>query len=565
MDFDTSLLVDEVWDARRDSRHEPSVTNIPLHYERAKALCLSRGLTVDDIAELTPRFWDFHFDPISSRDMTAFVIATIHLNLCVGTIARFSRERPDLMATLEELVTFKACGEFMLTEVGHGLDARNLETTATMEADGSFTLNTPNAGAAKAMPPSSPLAGMARVAVVFARLIVGGDDRGVKPFVVRINDARGMCDGVVSRVLPVRAGTKPLDHSITTFHNVRLQPETLLGSASRGNNEREEFLAHIWRVSVGTLSLSIMGVSAIRVAGCIAALYSQRRLVGDRNRLPIMQFSTQQRPILEALAHGEVLHVYAKWSVGEFMNQNHNADVRRGIATVFKVLVVRSSRLLHELAERCGWQGLYAHNQISELASTFQGNSVAEGDTLVISIRLASELLVNRYGLPQPTDPTGSLAMYEAGMIEEVARDKNLALGASGSLRGTAYNNSVLPRCRAMVEAIGQRMAYEAAQAQGNIAPEVLDVFEKSCIQKDPSWFVENDYGTRSALRDDENRAYSNLLPLLPTLMERANAKDYITAPLVEEGDMEDFIKTLPAFGARTDDVVAERAPKSRL
>ncbi|KXH59544.1 hypothetical protein CNYM01_14322, partial [Colletotrichum nymphaeae SA-01] len=191
MDFDTSLLVDEVWDARRDSRHEPSITNIPLHYERAKALCLSRGLTVDDIAELTPRFWDFHFDPISSRDMTAFVIATIHLNLCVGTIARFSRERPDLMATLEELLAFKACGEFMLTEVGHGLDARNLETTATMEADGSFTLNTPNAGAAKAMPPSSPLAGMARVAVVFARLIVGGNDRGVKPFVVRINHARG--------------------------------------------------------------------------------------------------------------------------------------------------------------------------------------------------------------------------------------------------------------------------------------------------------------------------------------------------------------------------------------
>ncbi|KAK1657033.1 putative acyl-CoA oxidase [Colletotrichum godetiae] len=172
---------------------------------------------------------------------------------------------------------------------------------------------------------------------------------------------------------------------------------------------------------------------------------------------------------------------------------------------------------------------------------------------------------MNRYGLPEPTNPTGSLAMYEAGMLEEVARDKNLALGVSGSLRGTTYNNSVLPRCRAMVEAIGQRMAYEAAQAQGNIAPEVIDVFEKSCIQKDPSWFVEHGYGTRSALRDNENGAYSNLLPLLPTLVERANAEVYITAPLVEEGAMEDFIKALPAFGAGTDDVIVEQAPKSRL
>ncbi|KAK2051143.1 putative acyl-CoA oxidase [Colletotrichum caudatum] len=497
--------------------------------------------------------------------MTAFIIATIHLNLCVGTISMFARERTDLQALLDELLTFRACGQFMLTEVGHGLDARNLETTATMETDGSFILNTPTAGAAKAMPPTSPLAGMSRVAVVFARLVVGGDDRGVKPFVVQINDSRGMCDGIVSSVLPVRPGTKPLDHSITTFRNVRLQPAALLGSTSRADNERDAFLAQIWRVSVGTLSLSIMGVSAIRVAGCIAAAYSRRRLVGDVKRLPIMQFSTQQRPILKALAHGEVLHAYARWSVGEFMNPRRNADVRRGIATVFKALVMRSSRLLSELTERCGWQGLYAHNQISELASTFQGNSVAEGDTLVISIRLASELLTNKYRLPRATIPTGPLALYENGLIEEVMGQMKPASGSPGSLRSTSYNHSVLPRCRTIVEAIGQRMAYEAAQAQDGIAPEVLDLFEKSCIQEDPSWFVEHGSGTRSALQNSEDKAYCNLLPLLPSLVERANATAYITAPLIEERAMEEFIKGLPSFGASEDNATAGRTPKSRL
>ncbi|GKT52014.1 acyl-coenzyme A oxidase 2, peroxisomal [Colletotrichum spaethianum] len=483
---------------------------------------------------------------VAARDMTAFVIATIHLNLCVGTIARFSRQRPDLKATLDDLLSFRACGEFMLTEVDHGLDARNLETTATMESDGSFILDTPTAGAAKAMPPTSPLAGIARVAVVFARLIVDGDDRGVKPFVVRISDVGGMCAGVVSRVLPVRPGTKPLDHSITTFRHVRLRPGALLGSALRADNAREDFLAQIWRVSVGTLSLSIMGVSAIRVAGCIAAMYSQRRLVGDVQKLPILQFSTQQRPILKALAHGEVLHAYALWSVGEFMNPKHDVDVRRGIATVFKALVVRSSRLLSELAERCGWQGLYAYNQISELASTFQGNSVAEGDTLA-------------------ADPTLPLALYEKGMFEEAAGKITLASGASGSLRGTFYNNSILPRCRTMVEAIGQRMAHEAAQAQGDIAPQVLDLFEKSCIQEDLSWFVEHGHGTRSRLWDDEEQAYRNLLPLLPSLVERANARAYITAPLVDGTAMKGFIRALPAFGNSEDDVLAERVLKSRL
>lgn len=40
-------------------------------------------------------------------------------------------------------------GQFMLTEVGHGLNARNLETTATMLPNGGFELHTPHERAAK--------------------------------------------------------------------------------------------------------------------------------------------------------------------------------------------------------------------------------------------------------------------------------------------------------------------------------------------------------------------------------------------------------------------------------
>lgn len=57
-----------------------------------------------------------------------------------------------------------------------------------------------------------------------------------------------------------------------------------------------------------------MGVSALKVAGCITAMYSQRRQVrvGNHGRVvPIMSFSTQ-RPILKELAFGEVLRAYAE-------------------------------------------------------------------------------------------------------------------------------------------------------------------------------------------------------------------------------------------------------------
>lgn len=50
------------------------------------------------------------------------------------------------------MLTFERCvdrGQYCLTEVGHGLDAFHLETTATLLPNGDFELNTPSERAAK--------------------------------------------------------------------------------------------------------------------------------------------------------------------------------------------------------------------------------------------------------------------------------------------------------------------------------------------------------------------------------------------------------------------------------
>ena len=51
------------------------------------------------------------------------------------------------------------------------------------------------------MPPTVP-AGLPCVAVVFAKLIVGGEDRGHRPFVVPLNDGKQMCAGITSKCVP---------------------------------------------------------------------------------------------------------------------------------------------------------------------------------------------------------------------------------------------------------------------------------------------------------------------------------------------------------------------------
>jgi acyl-CoA oxidase len=48
------------------------------------------------------------------------------------------------------------------------------------------------------MPPTIP-AGTPCVAIVWARLKVGTEDRGIRPFIVPLNDGHNMCPGVVAK------------------------------------------------------------------------------------------------------------------------------------------------------------------------------------------------------------------------------------------------------------------------------------------------------------------------------------------------------------------------------
>lgn len=307
----------------------------------------------------------------------------------MGTIASYPDPHPALASILDELQRFESVGEFMLTEVGHGLDARNIETTAILNEDGSFDLHTPTSSAAKIMPPTTPHAKMPRLAVVFAQLIANGEKRGIRPFIVRINTADAMAPGVVSRILPQRPGAKMVDHAVTTFHHVQLESWALLGGLDVSGDTRKDFFRHIHRVTVGTLSLSMTHIPVLRLSAYILGRYSQRRKVAGvtpTERIPIISFSTQYTPIITALTFASVLEAFSRELCQIFATKD--SRVRSGLACVFKQLASSAGEgLTSEMVDRCGWQGLYSHNQIIELALSVRGNSIAEGDRLVLSIR----------------------------------------------------------------------------------------------------------------------------------------------------------------------------------
>ena len=107
-------------------RKRPNVTReeaFKLSYERVRALGqhyglpfshpnedavlrISEGFNIDDILELTPRFWDMHKDGIMLNDIGAHAMLSIQYNLVVGTIAPYTHQHPDIDILLQKLMDF---------------------------------------------------------------------------------------------------------------------------------------------------------------------------------------------------------------------------------------------------------------------------------------------------------------------------------------------------------------------------------------------------------------------------------------------------------------------------
>jgi acyl-CoA oxidase len=345
---------------------------------------------VDDILEIGPKFWEFHLDPIFLHDIGAFTILTAHTNLAVGTIARYIKDRPDIRSLVASLLRLDIVGVYLLSERGHGLDVFNLETTATKTNSG-FVLNTPREEAMKCvfyhsaflacvehrprlMSATTPLFGIRKIAVVMARLVVEGVDHGHRWFIVPICDEFKMHPGVVSRRLPARTGTSPLDFSLTSFSNVFLPHTALLGPldlSSKTSPSREAWWSEVWRLTHGSMAVAAPVVQALKHAAYIGGKYSSHRhiLGKDLSPIPLITIPTQQWPIIQGIALSFVLEAWYRRCAASITSRQFNHEVLHGISVTVKATVFRYFQQCSDtIAERCGAQGTFEWNEMARLS-----------------------------------------------------------------------------------------------------------------------------------------------------------------------------------------------------
>ncbi|MFD0308656.1 acyl-CoA dehydrogenase [Streptomyces sp. NPDC127119] len=332
-------------------------------------------------------------------------LASIHYNLFLGSVIDHDggRERD-----LSRFTSLQSTGTFLCTELEHGNDVASMETVAVFDrATGGFRLTTPTEGAQKFMPNTS-LAGGPKTAVVAARLLVDGEDRGTFLFLTPLSDESGHLPGVRVRPLPGRTGT-PVDHCLTAFDQVWLPREALLEAehgrlaadgtlTSSLGNRRKRLLRSINRVTMGKLCMSAGTLGMSRAALTIAVRYAHSRLLsGPRagERIPLAAHRSHHGRLLHSLATAYAMTFLHRSTVNLFAThaQEERAEVEREVAVAKGWITWQARAITTECRERCGAQGLFPANGLADLPLNIEGGITAEGDNLVIWVKAASEMV----------------------------------------------------------------------------------------------------------------------------------------------------------------------------
>ncbi|WP_223736148.1 acyl-CoA dehydrogenase family protein [Streptomyces purpurogeneiscleroticus] len=371
----------------------------------------------------------------SLLDVSTFSLLMVHYNLCFGTVLEHGADRPDVKDYVDELDGLKSFGPYMATELGYGNNVAALRTEAVYDrADESFVLNTPDPLAQKFMSYSG-FGDIPKIAVVMARLIADGKDHGVFPFLVRISDEHGLCEGVHAAACPEKP-VQGLDNGVTWFDHVRIPRRNLLMGDMAGfdedgtfrpapGNQRKRFLRAMSRIQPGRLCVSSSAVGAGRASVYIALRYAAQRLTNAPGRpdTPIIEYRSHQAALFPALAKVYAMTFLLNHAKREFLRSPHDisADLNNLISITKALSTWEMTDVIATCRERCGAQGIFSANRIADYGSLLQGLVTAEGDNQVLLATTAAQMLAGRDATDERTVPApGGRDLLEPGFHSEL-------------------------------------------------------------------------------------------------------------------------------------------------
>ena len=353
---------------------------------------------------------------IGHGDLSVFVKAGVQFGLFGGAIANLGTERHH-ERYLPGMADLSLPGCFAMTETGHGSDVQSILTTATHDPEtDELVIHSPSHAARKDY--IGGAARDARLAAVFAQLVVGGETHGVHCVLVPIRDESGAAmPGVTISDCGAKMGLRGVDNGRLMFDEVRVPRENLLNRYGDIDDEgrytspiesvNRRFFTMLGTLVRGRITVGAGAGAAARSALAIAIRYGAQRTQftypDGEHEVVILDYLGHQRKLLPrlaksyalALAQNRLVEKMAAIDSGEITGESEQRELEARAAGLKAITTEHATDTIQTCREACGGAGYMSLNRFTDLKADTDVFATFEGDNTVLLQLVAKGMLTN--------------------------------------------------------------------------------------------------------------------------------------------------------------------------
>lgn len=353
---------------------------------------------------------------IGHGDLSVFVKAGVQFGLFGGAITNLGTERHH-ERYLPGMADLSLPGCFAMTETGHGSDVQALLTTATHDPEtDELVIHSPSLAARKDY--IGGAARDARLATVFAQLVVDGESHGVHCVLVPIRDEAGQAmPGVTISDCGHKMGLRGVDNGRLMFDRVRVPRENLLNRygdideqgryTSPIESVNRRFFTMLGTLVRGRITVGAGAGAAARSALTIAVRYGTQRTQftypDGENEVVVLDYLGHQRKLLPrlaksyalALAQNRLVEKMAAIDAGEVSDESAQRELEARAAGLKSITTEHATDTIQTSREACGGAGYMSLNRFTDLKADTDVFATFEGDNTVLLQLVAKGMLTN--------------------------------------------------------------------------------------------------------------------------------------------------------------------------
>lgn len=367
---------------------------------------------------------------IGHGDLSVFVKAGVQFGLFGGAIANLGTERHH-REYLPAMADLSLPGCFAMTETGHGSDVQSILTTATYDPEtDELVVHSPSPAARKDY--IGGAARDARLAAVFAQLVVGEEQHGVHCVLVPLRDESGQpMPGVTIGDCGTKLGLKGVDNGRLMFDQVRVPRANLLNKygdiddqgrySSPIESVNRRFFTMLGTLVRGRVTVAAGAGAATRSALTLAVRYGLQRTQftypDGEHEVVVMDYRAHQRKLLPRLARSYALALaqnaltgkLADISTGEITDESSQRELEARAAGLKAITTEHANDTIQACREACGGAGYMALNRFADLKADTDVFATFEGDNTVLLQLLAKGMLTDYKSDFQELDTRGAI------------------------------------------------------------------------------------------------------------------------------------------------------------